>query len=115
MASSRFSSNSPDLRDVATAWEGFEKMNGVTVTMGLCSQWVGENWQLVLEGCAWVKPAPSVEARLLVSEKLICSDTSWVSLEVAAFRLLYALDAALAFRELGGKRKRSEAAPGAER
>jgi hypothetical protein len=104
LASSRETSNGPDLLDLTSALEAFEHLNGCKVTMRIYSEVKNEHWALWLEGQVWEQSLADPEAKLSVSERLRCSDTSWKSLDIAAFRLLYALDAALAFKEMGGKR-----------
>lgn len=99
------SSQTVGMRDITASWEAFEHINKVTMTMRLEPRMVGKTWSLWLYGCVWEGELDSPEVKLLASESVRCSDTSWLSLDTAVFRLMYALDAALAFREMGGKRE----------
>lgn len=101
MAQSRFSQHSPDLLDTVSAWEAFEHINSVSLKVRLASVTVRGRWKLMMVGEVWSLSVENGEALLLVSESLNCSDTSWRSMDTAVFRLIYALDAALAFKELG--------------
>jgi hypothetical protein len=80
-------------------------MNNCKVSLIIQYEVQNGNWALVIRGDVIGRETGSLEVKLLVSESVRCSATEWLSLDVAAFRLLYALDAAIAFKELGGKRK----------
>lgn len=105
MALKHGSSSGIGLVDLVHSWAAFEQINQVKVACQVAYEVLDGKWALQIRAEAWAKDPVSGEARCLVSESVRCSATDWQSLDTALFRLLYALDAALAFREMGGKRK----------
>lgn len=106
MALSNGSSQTLGLLDVISAWEAFEVINKCTVTCMLEARRTRAGWELWMSGSAWIGDVNTPEAQPLVSESVKCSAMEWKSLDTVAFRLLYALDGALASLELGKDKKR---------
>lgn len=103
MASSRGSSNTPDLLDLTASWEAMENINRIRIKVVLELEEEKETGDLWANLEAWGEFLGEPEARLLGSVKSRCSATQFASLDTALFRALYALDARLASLEMGGK------------
>lgn len=98
------SSQKLGLLDVTSSWQAFEHINDVRVLVKLEPREVNQAWSLWAVGEVWGEFLGEPAAMLLVSESVKCSVSDWESLDTVVFRLMYALDAALALREMGGKR-----------
>lgn len=94
------SSETIGLLDVTAAWKAFEDINKVKLVVEITHQVQNGDWALVMTVQAWGKDVETQEAKLLAWESARCSASHWSSLDIATFRLLYALDSALAYREL---------------
>lgn len=99
MASSRFSSNQPDLTDVAVTLAAFEKINQVRVQISLnCVEEKGRT-DVCITSTAWQMASPFTEAGFLASSSATCLAMNLRSLEAALIHSLYSLDGQLAKRE----------------
>ena len=82
-------------RDVFETMDAFEQMNLITIELVLTlrnSAGMRGPWITVR---AFIQPGAAAERVLLASAELQCSTTEFTSLDIAAFRALYALDLAL--------------------
>jgi len=91
------------IADLTASWAAFETINRVKVTVQVAHEVQAGEWALVLRAEAWGQNTVTREAERLASESVRCSALEWSHLDTALFRLLYALDSALAFKELGGR------------
>ena len=99
MASSRFSSNTPDLEDVTVTIAAFEKINQVRVSVRLgCVERDGRtDLRLIAE--AWSLEGLFSEVRLLALVSVNCSGINLKSMDAALIHVLYMLDGKLAEEE----------------
>lgn len=95
MASSRFSSNSPDLQDVTVTIAAFEKINEVRVNVRLgCIEHKGHtDLEMIAE--AWSLPGLQQEVKLLGCVSVRCSTINLKSMDAALIHVLYLLDGKL--------------------
>jgi len=98
--------------DVYATMEAFEEMNLITVEIGLSLRdGLGRRGPWIMARAFTRPSAPAVPVPL-VSVQLQCSTTDFASLDTAAFRCLYMLDASLESLRAENAGKES-AAPGA--
>src|SRR5436853_1221222 len=99
MASNRFSSNSPDLKDVITALHSFEQLNKcrIILTIRSCGQNREESiwWEAKAVGQRGSETVP----KLLASAQLSCGEANVTTMGSAILKLLYMLDFQLAEAE----------------
>jgi len=106
LASSRGTSNGPDMRDIAVTWEAFEEINDCVVTVAMTLVKAKGDHEVILSGAAWEKDLRNLITGQQLLASAICSATHYVSLENALFHLLYTLDGNIASAELEGKGKK---------
>lgn len=99
MASSRYSSNGPDAKDVAEALDAFQQQNKVRIV--ITTRLVEENNQvdLWLEGKALSAESVNGVRSLLASANVRCLGSRHKTTDAATLALLYALDFQLALAE----------------
>lgn len=106
MASSRPSSNTLDVTDVAVAWAAFEEINSIDVSILIKPAQRGGQKEMQLRGAASPRADASMEAKPWAS----VSATSWVldhrGLDAAVFHLLYTLDGLIATAEMSSVGKK---------
>jgi len=93
------SSETLGLLDVTAGWEAFEHINQVSVEITLSNRSRGSTWKLLAEARAYDAKPGATEVLPLAYESATCLASEWRSLDVVVFRLLYALDSALASAE----------------
>ncbi len=99
-------------RDVFETMDAFEQMNLITIELTLMLRNSAGRRGPWIVAQAYTRPAANVEPVLLASSEMQCSTTDFTSLDIAAFRALYALDQMLDGLDPGSAGKKS-AAPGA--
>lgn len=92
LASSRFSSNSPDLVDIAAVLDAFQETNRVRVTVEIQLADPGEKAILYLQATAWMREEESGGQLPLVLQSARRALGPRQTMEAAIFQLLYALD-----------------------
>ena len=103
MASSRYSSNTPDWLDVAVNLAAFETMNKVKLEVRLEVTSQNDRAELLIAVIASTPADVTAERVALGSATVRCSATNLNTLEAALIHALYALDSQLAYSEMAGK------------
>ena len=99
MASSRFSSNAPDLTDVVMNLLAFETMNRVRLEVRMNRKDVGVASDLSVTVVAHPAEGEIGEVTPLGSVNVLCSATRLKTLEACIIHALYLLDSKLAWQE----------------
>lgn len=105
MASSRPSSNSPDMMDVAVSWLFLENVNEVTITMALGMVLRGETPEPLLQAIAWDAKPENADQQPSALANARCWAFGFKTLEAALFHLLYTVDGQIARNELANAGK----------
>jgi len=100
LASSRFTSSSPDCVDVLAVLEAFEEINKCRIVVRLTLENSARSVVLRIEGEAYTRPIVGVEPVLLASHALRTGYSDRQTMDAATLQLLYGLDAQLARNEL---------------
>lgn len=95
MASSRGSSNTPDLTDVMTAMAVLQSMGNCYITVRLRLRGMEMDGPLLVEIQAWPQFHPTVGRVPLASVEFVCQAGVWKNLDTVVLRQLYALDTRL--------------------
>lgn len=99
MASSRGTSNGPDVRDVAAVMLAFEHINSCRLELVVGLDHTAKELALAFHLTAWPLEPESGEVRPLASEKSIAGYKDRRTVEVVITQLMYALDAQMAEEE----------------
>lgn len=92
--------------DVYELMDAFEQMNLITIELVLVLRnSLGRRGPWIVAR-AYTKPAAAAERVLLASAELQCSTTDFQSLDTAAFRVVYQLDAQLDLAAREGESKK---------
>ena len=107
MASSRASSNTPDVRDILSAMAAFEQQNTIVLELRLSTAKKGTEDDFWVTCLAHDGSQEIGEAPPLASVSLSFLGLGVKTLDALLFRALYALDAQLALNEFGSVGKKS--------
>jgi len=100
LASSRFTSSSPDCVDVLAVMEAFEEINRIKLTVRLTVEVSARTVVLLAEATAHTRVDAGAEPVLLASRQLRTGYSQKQTMDSAILQLLYGLDAQLAASEL---------------
>jgi hypothetical protein len=101
LASSRGTSNGPDVQDVTYALLAFESINQVEIVITIRRRDSGTESVLELRAEAYTKEKEGTEATLLASTRHLAGSNDRRTMDAAIMQLTYKLDALLATGEFG--------------
>lgn len=108
LASSRETSNGPDMRDTAQALNSFEESNNVRIIVTIRSCGLSDGGNMWYEAKAITRPSAGVVPALLASVQLSCGALNIKTMDAAIMNLLYQLDFELAAKEWASVKQKSE-------
>jgi len=100
LASSRYSSNTADMIDIAAVMEAFEEINQVRITVSITLEGTGSERGLRIGAVAEERRGEDTEVTTLASASASFSATNLKTAEAAVLHILYMLDGKIAYAEI---------------